>query len=79
VTAPRRRLRLRWAGRRYPRAALLATKDGSRIIGVNNPNTTTRIVFVYEVSSATVLRARTVSNVSNVLSISMTARSSWQD
>jgi uncharacterized protein (TIGR03437 family) len=52
------------------RSALLATKDGRYIVGVNNPNATTRIVFVYEVSSATVLRARTVSNVSNVLSIS---------
>jgi uncharacterized protein (TIGR03437 family) len=52
------------------RSALLATKDGRYIVGVNNPNTTTRIVFVYEVSSATVLRARTVGNVSNVVSIS---------
>jgi uncharacterized protein (TIGR03437 family) len=52
------------------RSALLASKDGSLIVGVNNISGSTRIVFVYEVSSATVLRARTVSFVSNVLSIS---------
>jgi uncharacterized protein (TIGR03437 family) len=52
------------------RSALLATKDGSLIVGVNNISGSTRIVFVYEVSSATVLRARTVNFVSNVLSIS---------
>ncbi len=52
------------------RSALLATSDGSHIVGVNNISASTRIVFVYEVSSATVLSARTVSNVSNVLSIS---------
>jgi uncharacterized protein (TIGR03437 family) len=52
------------------RSALLASKDGSLIVGVNNISASTRIVFVYEVSSATVLRARTVNFVSNVLSIS---------
>ena len=40
------------------------------IVGVNNISGSTRIVFVYEVSSATLLRARTVNFVSNVLSIS---------
>jgi uncharacterized protein (TIGR03437 family) len=52
------------------RSALLATRDGSQIIGVNNTSANTRSIFVYEVSSATVLRARTVNFVSNVLSIS---------
>jgi uncharacterized protein (TIGR03437 family) len=51
------------------RSALLATQDARRIIGVNNSGNT-RSVFVYEVSSATILRARTVNFVSNVLSIS---------
>src|SRR3989475_3015910 len=51
------------------RSALLATKDRSLIIGVNNSGNT-RSVFVYEVSSATILRARTFNFVSNVLSIS---------
>src|SRR5436190_14332540 len=51
------------------RSALLTTRDGGRIIGVNNTGNT-RSVFVYEVSSGTILRARTVNFVSNVLSIS---------
>ena len=51
------------------RSAMLATRDGTRIIGVNNTAANTRSIFVYEVSSATVLRARTVNFVSNVLSI----------
>src|SRR5713101_5889043 len=52
------------------RSALLATKDGTLIIGVNNTAANTRSVFVYEVASSTVLRARTVNFISNVLSIS---------
>src|SRR5262249_9557148 len=52
------------------RSALLSTPDRLRIIGVNNPSANTRSVFVYEVASSTILRARTVSFVSNVLSIS---------
>src|SRR5205814_6592353 len=51
------------------RSALLATNDRSLIIGVNNSGNT-RSVFVYEVSSSTIMRARTVNFVSNVLSIS---------
>src|SRR5712692_7154816 len=51
------------------RSALLATKDGQRIIGVNNSGNS-RSVFVYEVASGTILRVRTVNFVSNVLSIS---------
>ena len=51
------------------RSALLSTKDGTLIIGVNNTAANTRSVFVYEVASATVLRARTVNFISNVLSI----------
>jgi uncharacterized protein (TIGR03437 family) len=51
------------------RSALLATPDARRIIGVNNSGNT-RSVFVYEVASATILRARTFNFVSNVLSIS---------
>src|SRR5207253_1847646 len=51
------------------RSALLATRDRLRIIGVNN-NGNVRSVFVYEVASGTILRARTVNFVSNVLSIS---------
>jgi uncharacterized protein (TIGR03437 family) len=51
------------------RSNLLATRDGRLIIGVNNINNTTRIAFVYEVASATVLRYRTVAGVSSVLSV----------
>lgn len=52
------------------RSFLAASSDGRYIIGVNLPNTTTRAVFVYEVESATVLRSRTVNNISSVLSVS---------
>src|SRR5712692_7620287 len=41
------------------RSALLATQDRRRIIGVNNSGNS-RSVFVYEVASSTILRARTV-------------------
>ncbi|MFB3825989.1 MAG: beta-propeller fold lactonase family protein [Bryobacteraceae bacterium] len=51
------------------RSHLLATPDGRLIIGLNNPNTSSRSVFVYETASATVLRSRTVSNISSVLSV----------
>ena len=51
------------------RAALLATNDGKYIIGANGINGTTRLIFVYETASATVLRSREVTNLSNVLSV----------
>ena len=52
------------------RAALLTTADGRYIIGANGINGTTRLIFVYETASATVLRSREVTNISNVLSVS---------
>ncbi|MFN9977182.1 MAG: YncE family protein, partial [Phycisphaerae bacterium] len=52
------------------RSFLATSNDGRYIIGVNIPNTTTRAVFVYEVGSATMLRSRTVNNISSVLSVS---------
>jgi uncharacterized protein (TIGR03437 family) len=52
------------------RSQLLATRDGLRIIGVNAPNNNSRAVFVYEVASGTVIRSRTVSGLSTVLSVS---------
>ena len=39
-------------------------------MGVNLPNATTRSVFVFEVASGTVLRSRTVTSSSSVLSVS---------
>ncbi len=50
---------------------LLASTDGRLIIGANIPaaSTTTRVVFVYEASSGSVLRSRQVANSSGVLSI----------
>lgn len=51
------------------RAALLATPDGKYLIGANGINGTTRLIFVYETASATVLRSREVTNLSNVLSV----------
>ncbi|MGI8990241.1 MAG: hypothetical protein ACR2I2_11765 [Bryobacteraceae bacterium] len=52
------------------RSKLITTKDGAYIIGANGVSTTNRVVFVYEVSSAGVLRSRSVTNLSNVLSVS---------
>ena len=52
------------------RSRLIATPDGNYIIGLNNPTTTSRQIFVYETASASVLRSRTVTNISSVLSVS---------
>lgn len=51
------------------RSNLVASADGNWIIGLNNPNTTTRQLFVFEVSSGTVLRSRSLTSISNVLSV----------
>ncbi len=51
------------------RSRLQASPDGRLIIGVNIPANNFRIVFVYEVSSGTVLRSRLVSNSSGVLAV----------
>ncbi len=52
------------------RSRLEASSDGNFIVGVNIPNANSRGVFVYEVASGTVLRSRTVTNASGVLSVS---------
>jgi len=52
------------------RSQLIATNAGDRIIGVNVSGSN-RIVFVYEVASATVLRSRVVGNISTVLAVSV--------
>jgi len=51
------------------RSQMLASNDGSFIVGVNLPNATTRAVFVYEVASNTVLRSRSLTGASSVLTI----------
>jgi len=51
------------------RSRLVATPDGQYIVGLDNPNTSSRLVFVFEVASATVLRSRQVSSISSVLSV----------
>jgi uncharacterized protein (TIGR03437 family) len=51
------------------RSSLVTSRDGRIIVGSNIPNGTQRSIFVYEVASATILRARRVNNISNVLSI----------
>ncbi len=51
------------------RSRLQASPDGTLIVGVNIPATTLRSVFVYEVSSGTVLRSRLVANPSGVLAV----------
>lgn len=52
------------------RSQLRASDDGSIIVGANITSNTTRVVFVYEVASGTVLRSRGIANVSGVLAIS---------
>ncbi len=52
---------------------LITTNDGNTIIGADVTSlgaTSNRVVFVYEVASATVLRSRIVTNLSNVLAVS---------
>ena len=51
------------------RSAMASTLDGKYIIGANGINGTTRLIFVYEAASSTVLRSREVTNLSNVLSV----------
>jgi hypothetical protein len=49
---------------------LLRTPDGSLIVGVITPTAATTYIFVYEVASGVVLRNRTISGASSVLSMS---------
>jgi len=49
---------------------LATTPDGNYIVGITNPTTTTSYMFVYEVSSGSILRSRTVTGQSTVLAIS---------
>jgi uncharacterized protein (TIGR03437 family) len=51
------------------RSQLAASRDGKYIIGVNNPTAASRVVFVFETASGTVLRSRTVANLSTVLGV----------
>jgi DNA-binding beta-propeller fold protein YncE len=48
---------------------LLRTPDGNYIVGVITPTSSTTYLFVYEVASGIVLRNRTVSGASSVLSM----------
>ena len=52
------------------RSHLEASGDGRYIVGLNNPSASTRQVFVFEVASGTVLRSRSVTSISSVLSVS---------
>jgi uncharacterized protein (TIGR03437 family) len=54
------------------RAKLQASADGKTIVGVHM--TGARTVFVFDVNSATVLRARTVGGISSVLAVSPDGR-----
>lgn len=49
---------------------LATTPDGRYIVGLTNPTATQTYMFVYEVSSGTILRSRTVTGQSTVLSVS---------
>jgi uncharacterized protein (TIGR03437 family) len=52
------------------RSQLIATRDGSKIIGLNAYQAQNRVVFVYETASRSVLRSRIVGDLSTVLSVS---------
>lgn len=52
------------------RSQLIATRDGSKIIGLNAFQQQNRVVFVYETASRSVLRSRIVGDLSTVLSVS---------
>src|SRR6185295_4176918 len=60
------------SGRVYmsSRSQLRTSSDGRFIIGLNNPTASTRQVFVYETASGSVLRSRSVTSISSVLSVS---------
>ncbi|HTX39479.1 MAG TPA: hypothetical protein VME43_30885 [Bryobacteraceae bacterium] len=49
---------------------LMRTPDGSHIVGVITPTSSSTYIFVYEVSSGIVLQNRTISGSSSVLSVS---------
>ncbi|MFN0102011.1 MAG: hypothetical protein ACKV2U_07970 [Bryobacteraceae bacterium] len=51
------------------RSQLIATRDGSKIIGLNAFQAQNRVVFVYETASRSVLRSRIVGDLSTVLSV----------
>ena len=59
------------SGRIYAsyRSRLLATPDGKWIVGVNGTSATAKVVFLYESASGTVLRSRSVTNLSTSLAI----------
>lgn len=52
-----------------PRTNLIASRDGRRIIGLMATSNTQRSLFVYDVESASILRARRVNETSSVLSV----------
>jgi len=52
-----------------PHARLAASADGKTIIGVHE-QASTRVVFVYDVASQTVLRSRTLTGLSPILAVS---------
>ncbi len=49
---------------------LTRTPDGQFVIGLTTPTTTSTYLFVYEVASGTIIRSRTVTGQSTVLSVS---------
>lgn len=51
-------------------SSLMRTPNGQYIVGLTNPSTTQTYLFVYEVSSGTILRSRTVTGQSTVLAMS---------
>ncbi|MGB9612055.1 MAG: YncE family protein, partial [Bryobacteraceae bacterium] len=51
------------------RSRLASTPDGRYIVGLTNINNNTGVAFVYESTSASVLRSRQIGNISTVISV----------
>src|SRR5271157_6194279 len=52
------------------KSQLQATRDGTKIIGVNQVTASARTVFVFDVASSTVVASRTIAGVSPILAVS---------
>ena len=52
------------------KSQLQATRDGTKIIGVNQLANNTRTVFVFDVASSTVLASRNIAAISPILAVS---------
>ncbi len=69
MPAPLQAITLESPNTTFP-SRLIRTPDGQYIVGLTNPSSTQTYLFVYEVSSGSILQRRTVTGQSTVLSMS---------